>query len=89
MINRNATFITKIKIFLNILLHYSKYKKLVGEQVEIIKNDGLQQYNNLIGEIGYVCNFEFENFEKPLIVHFPKTKKEYCFGIDELKLFRR
>lgn len=30
-----------------------------------------------------------QNFEKPLIVHFPKTKKEYCFGIDELKLFRR
>ena len=59
MINRNATFIKKIKICLNVLLHYSKYKKLVGEQVKIIKNDGLPQYTNLIGEIGYVCDLEF------------------------------
>lgn len=88
MIDRNATFIRKIKICLNVLLHYNRYKKLVGEQVEIIKNDGLSQYNNLIGEIGYVRNFEFENFEKPLIVRFPKMGRDYCFGIDELKLFR-
>lgn len=89
MIDKNTTFIKKAKICLNVLLHYGKYKKLVGEQVEIIKNDDLSQYSNLIGEVGYVCNFEFENFEKPLIVHFPKIKRDYCFGIDELKLFRR
>lgn len=89
MINRNATFIRKIRICLNVLLHYSKYKELVGEQVEIIKNDGLPQYTNLIGEIGYVCNFEFENFQKPVMVHFPEMGRDYCFGIDELKLFRR
>lgn len=39
MINRNATFIRKIKICLNVLLHYSKYKKSVGEQVEIFENE--------------------------------------------------
>lgn len=89
MIGKNATFIKKTKICLNVLLHYGKYKKLVGEQVEIIENDDLPQYSNLIGEVGYVYNFEFENFEKPLIVHFPKIKRDYCFGIDELKLFRR
>ena len=89
MINRNATFTKKIKICLNVLLHYGEYKKLLGYRVRIIKNDGLSQYDMLVGEIGYVYDFEFENFDKPLIVHFPKTKKEYCFGIDELKLFRR
>ena len=89
MINKKGKCTNKLGICLNVLLHYNKYKKLVGEQVEIIKNDGLSKYDDLIGKIGYVCDFEFENFEKPLIVHFPKIKKEYCFGIDELKLFRR
>ncbi len=89
MINKKGKCTNKLGICLNVLLHYNKYNKLVGRQVEIIKNDGLSKYDDLIGEIGYVCNFEFENFKKPLIVHFPKTKKEYCFGIDELKLFRR
>lgn len=89
MINKKSKCTNKLGICLNVLLHYNKYKKLVGEQVEIIKNDGLSKYNDLVGKVGYVCDFEFENFAKPLIVHFPKTKKEYCFGIDELKLFRR
>lgn len=89
MMNKKRKCTNKLGICLNVLLHYSKYEELVGEEVEIIKNNGLPIYDALIGEIGYVCNFEFQNFEKPLIVHFPKTKKEYCFGIDELKLYRR
>lgn len=77
---------SKLKICLNVLLHYGKYRRIVGEQVKIVKNNGLEQYNMLIGEIGYVYSFEFENFKKPIIVHFPKTKKEYCFSIDELEI---
>ena len=64
---------------------YGKYKKLLGYRVRIIKNNGLSQYNKLVREIGYVYDFEFENFDKPIIVHFPKIKKEYCFAIDELE----
>lgn len=79
---------SKLKICLNVLLHYSKYRKIVGEQVKIVKNYGLEQYSMLVGEIGYVCNFEFENFKKPIIVHFPKTKKEYCFSLYELEVRR-
>lgn len=78
--------ISKLRICLNVLLHYSKYRKIVGEQVKVIKNDGLEQYNMLIDETGYVYSFEFENFEKPIIVHFPKTNKEYCFSLNELKI---
>lgn len=87
--NKNGKTIKKLGICLNVLLHYGKYKKLLGYRVRIIKNNGLSQYNKLVGEIGYVYDFEFENFDKPIIVHFPKIKKEYCFAIDELKLFRR
>ena len=79
---------SKLKICLNVLLHYSKYRKIVGEQVKIVKNDGLEQYSMLVGEIGYVCSFEFENFKKPIIVYFPKIKKEYCFSLDELEVRR-
>lgn len=86
MINKNGKCIDKFGICLNVLLHYGKYRKLVGEQVKIIKNDGLEQYNMLIGEIGFVYGFEYENFEKPIIIHFPKIKKEYCFAIDELEI---
>lgn len=85
MINRNGKTINKLGICLNVLLHYGEYKKLLGYRVRIIKNDGSSQYNMLIGKIGYVYDFEFENFDKPIIVHFPKIKKEYCFAIDELK----
>ena len=85
MINKNGKTTKKLEICLNVLLQYGKYKKLLGYNVRIIKNDGLSKYNKLIGEIGYVCNFEFENYEKPIIVHFPKLKKEYCFAIDELE----
>lgn len=85
MINKNGKAIKKLGICLNVLFHYGKYKKLLGYKVRIIKNDGLSQYSMLVGEIGYVCDFEFENFEKPIIVHFPKLKKEYCFTIDELE----
>lgn len=86
MINKNNIFKRKIKICLNVLLHYSKYCELVGKQVEIIENNSLQQYSKLIGEIGYVYDFEFENFEKPIIIHFPKIKREYCFSIEELEV---
>ena len=79
---------TKLKICLNVLLHYSKYRNIVGGQVKIIKNDTLEQYNRLIGEVGYVYNFEFENFKYPIIVHFPKTNEEYCFSLDELEVRR-
>lgn len=77
---------SKFIICLNVLLHYGGYRKIVGEQVKILKNNGLEKYNELIGEIGYVWSFEFENFEKPIIVHFPKIKKDYCFSIDELEI---
>lgn len=89
MINKKGKCTNKLAICLNVLLHYGNYKKLVGEQVEIIKNDGLPKYDDLIGKVGYVCDFEFVNFKKPLIVRFPKTKEKYCFGINELKLYRR
>ena len=89
MMNKNGKCMNKLAICLNVLLHYDNYKKLVGRQVEIIKNDGLPKYDDLIGKIGYVYDFEFVNFKKPLIVHFPKTKEKYCFGINELKLYRR
>lgn len=89
MINKNGKCTNKLGICLNVLLHYSNYKKLDCKMVEIIKNDGLPQYSKLIGELGYVCNFEFENFKKYLIVYFPKIKKECCFATKELKLFER
>ncbi len=85
MINKNGKVFTRLGICLNVLLHYKKYKKLLGEQVTVVKNDGLDQYNNLIGEQGFVTDFEYVNFEKPIIVWFPKIKKEYCFAIKELK----
>lgn len=87
MINKNGKVIKKFGICLNVLLHYGKYRKIVGEQVKIVKNDGLEKYNKLVGQIGYVCDFEFENFKKPIIVHFPKLKNEYCFAINELEKF--
>lgn len=86
MINKRYVFKRKIRIYLNVLLHYSKYCKLVGNEVKIVKNNELEKYNQLIGEIGYVYDFEFENFEKPIKVCFPKNKKEYCFSIDELEV---
>ena len=86
MINKNGKCTDKFGICLNVLLHYGKYRKLVGEQVKIIKNDGLEQYSILVGEIGYVYGFEYENFEKPIIIHFPKTKKQYCFALKELEI---
>lgn len=85
MINKNGKAIKKLGICLNVLFHYGKYKKLLGCKVRIIKNDSLSQYNKLIGEIGYVCDFEFINFSKPIIVYFPKLKKAYCFAIDEFE----
>lgn len=88
MINKNGKVFTRLGICLNVLLHYKKYKKLLGEQVKIIKNDGLAQYSKLIGEIGFVTDFEYVNFEKPIIVWFPKLKKEYCFAINELELYK-
>ena len=57
MINKNGKCVSKLGICLNVLLHYGKYKKLLGEQVKVIKNDGLPQYANLINEVGYVSDF--------------------------------
>lgn len=71
----------KIKIILNVLLHYAKYRKIVGEFVKII--DG--KYKN---EIGYVYYFEFENFKFPYIIHFPKTGEEFCYNINEFKILK-
>lgn len=88
MINKNGKCIDKFGICLNVLLHYGKYRKLVGEQVKIIKNDGLEQYNMLIGEIGLVYGFEYENFDKPIIIHFPKIKRQYCFALNELEIIK-
>lgn len=88
MINKNGKCIDKFGICLNVLLHYGKYRKLVGEQVKIIKNDGLEQYNMLIGEIGFVYGFEYENFDKPIIIHFPKIKRQYCFALNELEIIK-
>ncbi len=88
MINKNSKWIAKFKICLNVLLHYGIYRRIVGEQVRIIKNNGKEQYNMLIGEIGYVYGFEYENFEKPIIIHFPKTKRNYCFAINELEIIK-
>ena len=77
MINKNGKCVSKLGICLNVLLHYGKYKKLLGEQVKVIKNDGLPQYANLINEVGYVSDFEYRNFEKPIII--TGTKKFECF----------
>jgi hypothetical protein len=88
MINKNGKCINKFGICLNVLLHYGKYRKIVGEQVEIIKNNGLDKYNKLIGKIGFVKGFEYENFKKPIIIYFPKTKEQYCFAINEIKIFK-
>lgn len=88
MINKNGKCTDKFGICLNVLLHYGKYRKLVGEQVKSIKNDGLEQYSMLVGEIGYVYGFEYENFEKPIIIHFPKTKRNYCFALKEIEIFK-
>lgn len=75
----------KLKIILNVLLHYNKYEKLIGEQVKIIKNNGLKKYDKLIGEIGVVYDFEYVNFKKPFIIWFPTLNKKYCFSLNEFK----
>lgn len=87
MINKNGKVSTRLGICLNVLLHYGKYKKLLGEQVKIIKNDGLSQYNMLIGETGFVSDFEFCNFRKPIIITFFKDNehKHYCFAFNEIE----
>ena len=78
--------INKLRICLNVLLHYGKYKKIVGQPVKIIKNDGLTKYNNIVGKIGVVTDFEYANFNKPIVVYFVSKRKEYCFSIDELEI---
>ena len=88
MINKNGKCTNKYGICLNVLLHYGKYRKIVGEHVRIIKNDGLEKYNKLIGEVGYVYGFEFENFTNPIVIHFPKISKEYCFALNEFEIFK-
>lgn len=86
MINKKGKCVNELGICLNVLLHYKKYKKLLGRQVKVIKNDGLEKYSKLVGKVGFVADFEYINFKKPIIVWFPNQEKEYCFGIDELEL---
>ena len=88
MINKNGKCINKYGICLNVLLHYDKDKKLLGKQVKISKNDSLEKYNILIGDIGYVYNFEYKNFEKPIIIYFPKDNRQLCFSINEFEIFK-
>jgi len=83
MINKNGKCINKYGICLNVLLHYGQYKKLVGLPIIIRKNDGLEKYDKLIGKTGYVVDFEYTNFDKPLIVRI--DKKEYCFSSNEIE----
>ncbi len=91
MINKNGKCVSKLGICLNVLLHYGKYKKLLGEQVKVIKNDGLPQYANLINEVGYVSDFEYRNFEKPIIITFFKNNntKSYCFSLKEIERIKK
>ena len=91
MINKNGKCVSKFGICLNVLLHYGRYKKLLGEQVKVIKNDGLPQYANLINEVGYVSDFEYRNFEKPIIITFFKNNntKSYCFSLKEIERIKK
>lgn len=77
----------KMKLILNILLHYEKYRKMVGYKVRIIKNDSLKRYDKYIDTIGYVLDFEFYNFDKPIIVKL-NDKSEKCFAINELEVLK-
>lgn len=86
MINKNGKCISKLGICLNILLHYGKYQKIVGKRVKIVKNEGLPKYNNIVGKIGVVTDFEYINFSKPIVVYFANKRKEYCFSFDELEI---
>ena len=63
-------------------------KKILGERVKIIKNEGLEKYDKLIGNVGVVTSFEFVNVKKPLIITFFKgdgNPQQYCFGFDEIQ----
>lgn len=75
----------RFKIIMNVLLHYKKYKKLLGLQVVIKSNKGLRKYDKYIGKIGVVDKFEFYNFKFPIIVWFPKTDEHYCFSLKEIE----
>lgn len=77
----------KFKIILNVLLHYGKYRKMVGRNVRILKNNGLIKYNKLIGETGHVIGFEFYRIEKPIIVKF-NNNEELCFAPNELEVLK-
>lgn len=74
----------KIKIILNVLLHYGKYRKIVGHKVRILKNNGLTYYDKFIGTEGYVLDFEFYRFDKPIIVRL-NDKTEKCFALNEFE----
>ena len=74
----------KIKLILNILLHYKRYRKIVGHKVRILKNNGLAYYDKFIGTEGYVLDFEFYRFDKPIIVKL-NDKTEKCFSFSEIE----
>lgn len=74
----------KIKLILNILLHYGKYQKILGHKIKIVKNDGLKKYDKYINTYGFVVDFEFYRFDKPVIIRL-NDKTEKCFSFDEIE----
>lgn len=74
----------KIKLILNILFHYGKYRKIVCYKVRILKNNGLAYYDKFVGTDGYVVGFEFFRFDKPIIVRL-NDGTEKCFSFDEIE----
>lgn len=74
----------ELKIILNILLNYRKYRKIVGSFV-CIKTSSKSSYR---GEMGYVYSFEFENLKYPIVVRMcsdVNRGKEICCSIKELE----
>ena len=67
----------EIKIILNVLLHYRKYRKILGNKVSV---DRRQKER----EIGWVYGFEFDNFKYPIQVMF-SDNVVLCYSIKELE----
>ena len=67
----------------NMLKNHDKFKP--GQRVKIIKNNGLEKYNNLVGEIGWYDELEIGNKEAPFQIFIPKIQKTLCFSEDELE----
>lgn len=67
----------EMEIILNVLLHYRKYRKLLGKKVNV--NTGQKER-----EIGWVYGFEFDNFKYPIQVRF-SDNVVLCYSIKELE----